>query len=121
MENRKPQTANRKPLPCGHVCSLQFTFEPQEGLLAVSDLRQSFLPLEMVQPAFKGTNYLLYPFAVVCWTFDLESMNYSCCLGDESENSRKCPKFLQKSRKETRAILQQHRSYWRMKVARYSF
>ena len=37
------------------------------------------------------------------------------------KSSRKCPKFLQKSRKETRAILQQHRPCWRMKVARYSF
>ena len=31
------------------------------------------------------------------------------------------PNFLQKSRKETGAILQQHRPHWRMKVARYSF
>ena len=37
------------------------------------------------------------------------------------KNFRKCPKFLQKSRKETRAILQQHRPYWLMKVVRYSF
>ena len=63
MENRKPQNVTW-PRPCGHVCSLQFTFERQEGLLAVSDLRQSFLPPKMVQPAFKGTNYLLYPFAM---------------------------------------------------------
>ena len=44
------ETANRKtqnvtcPRPCGHVCSLQFTFEPPEGLPAVSDLRQGFWP-----------------------------------------------------------------------------
>ena len=29
---------------------LRFTFEPQEGLPAVSDLRQCFLPLKIVQP-----------------------------------------------------------------------
>ena len=71
MENRKPQNVTW-PRPCGHVCSLQFTFERQEGLLEVrmvSDLRQSFLPLEMVQPAFKGTNYLLYPFAMCLLDF----------------------------------------------------
>ena len=31
------------------------------------------------------------------------------------------PNFLQKNRKETGAILQQHRPYWRVKLARYSF
>ena len=36
------------------------------------------------------------------------------------KNSCKLPKFLQNSRKETRAM-QQHRPYWHMKVARYSF
>ena len=49
MENRKPQ--NSKCLrSCGRVCSLQFTFERQEGLPAVSDLRQGFLPLKIAQP-----------------------------------------------------------------------
>ena len=52
IENR---TANRKMLR-DHglavtvaVCSLQFTFEPQEGLPAVSDLRQGFLLLKIVR------------------------------------------------------------------------
>ena len=36
--------------PFEYVCSLQFTFEPQEGLPAVSDLRQGFLPQKIVQP-----------------------------------------------------------------------
>ena len=36
------------------------------------------------------------------------------------KNSCKLPKLLQNSRKETRAM-QQHRPYWHMKVARYSF
>ena len=49
MEIRKPQNVTW-PRPCGHFCSLQFTFEPQEGLPAVSDLRQGFLPLKIVQP-----------------------------------------------------------------------
>ena len=49
MGNRKPQNVTW-PQPCGHVCSLQFTFEPQEGLPAVSDLLQGFLPLKIVQP-----------------------------------------------------------------------
>ena len=35
--------------------------------------------------------------------------------------NQKLPKFLRKSRKEMRAILQQHRPSWHMKVARYSF
>ena len=49
--NGKPKTANcHVPRPCGHVCSLKFTFEPQEGLPAVSDLRQGFLPQKIVQP-----------------------------------------------------------------------
>ena len=49
VENGKPQNVTW-PRPCGHVCSLQFTFEPQEGLPAVSDLRQGFLPQKIVQP-----------------------------------------------------------------------
>ena len=48
IENRKPQNVTR-PRPWGHVCSLQFTFEPQEGLPAVRDLRQGFLPLKIVR------------------------------------------------------------------------
>ena len=47
--NGKPQTAK-----C-HVTTalrsrLQFTFEPQEGLPAVGDLWQGFLPQKIVQP-----------------------------------------------------------------------
>ena len=38
------------PRSCGRVCSLQFAFERQEGLPAVSDLRQGFLPQKIVQP-----------------------------------------------------------------------
>ena len=37
------------------VCSLQFTFEPQEGLPAVSDLRQGFLPQKNSPPYFFET------------------------------------------------------------------
>ena len=33
-----------------HAISFQFMFERQEGLPAVSDLRQRFLPLKIVQP-----------------------------------------------------------------------
>ena len=40
-KNRHPKTW---PWPCGHVCGLQFTFEPREGLPKVSDLRQGFFP-----------------------------------------------------------------------------
>ena len=47
MGNGKLQTA---------VCSLQFTFEPQEGLPAVSDLQQGFLPQKLYSLAFKGMN-----------------------------------------------------------------
>ena len=41
--------ANRK-LSRDHGLAVTFTFEPQEGLPAVSDLRQCFLPLKIVQP-----------------------------------------------------------------------
>ena len=82
MENRKPQNVTR-PRPCGHVCSLQFT---QEGLLAVSDLRQGFLPLKIVQPRVQRHELAFYiRLRCVCWVFDLESMNYSCFLGDKSD------------------------------------
>ena len=65
MRNCKPQTikCHTWPEPRGHVCSLQFTFEPQEGLPAVSDLRQGFLPhtkkkkkKKLYSLAFKGMN-----------------------------------------------------------------
>ena len=48
MENCKPQNVTC-PQSCGHVCSLLFTFELQEGLPAVSDLGQGFLLLKIVQ------------------------------------------------------------------------
>ena len=35
------------------------TLEPQEGLPAVSDLRQGFLPQKLYSLAFKGMNYCL--------------------------------------------------------------
>ena len=47
--NGKPEDVTW-PRSCGRVCSLQFTFRRQEGLPAVSDLRQGFLPLKIVQP-----------------------------------------------------------------------
>ena len=43
----KRQTANRK---MSREHGLAVTFEPQEGLPAVSDLRQGFLPQKIVQP-----------------------------------------------------------------------
>ena len=50
MANRKPENV-MWPRSCGRVCRLEFTFERQEGLSAVSDLRQGFfLPLKIVQP-----------------------------------------------------------------------
>ena len=45
----KRQTANRK-MSCDHGLAVTFAFEPQEGLPAVSDLRQGFLPQKIVQP-----------------------------------------------------------------------
>ena len=51
MGNGKPRTAKcHVTTAFGHVCSLQFTFEPLEGLSAVSDLRQAFLSQKIVQP-----------------------------------------------------------------------
>ena len=49
MAIRKPQNITW-PQSCCRVCSLQFTFERQEGLLAISDFWQGFLPLKIVQP-----------------------------------------------------------------------
>ena len=45
---------------------LQFTFERQEGLPAVSDLRQGFVPLKIVQPHVfkKARNRFLCPSAM---------------------------------------------------------
>ena len=51
MENHKPQTSKcHVTRSCGYVFSWQFTCERQEGLPAVSDLRQGFLPLKFAQP-----------------------------------------------------------------------
>ena len=54
VENRKPQTTNHKMSrdhgSCGRFCSLQFTFERLEGLPALSDLRQGFLPQKIERP-----------------------------------------------------------------------
>ena len=45
------ETANlRMSREHGRVSSLQFTFKRLEGLLAVGDLRQGFLPLKIAQP-----------------------------------------------------------------------
>ena len=52
MENRKPQTGPRDHGFCCRVCSLQFTFERQEGLPAGRDLRQGVLQLKIIQPHF---------------------------------------------------------------------
>ena len=41
MENRKPGNV-MWPRSCCRVCRLEFTFERQEGLSAISDLRQGF-------------------------------------------------------------------------------
>ena len=78
MENRKPQNV-KWPRPCGHVCSLQFTFERQQRLLAVSDLRQGFLPLKIVQPrVWSHELAFCIRLRYVCWIFDLELVTYSC-------------------------------------------
>ena len=52
LENRKPQTGPRDHGFCCRVCSLQFTFERQEGLPAGRDLRQGVLQLTIIQPHF---------------------------------------------------------------------
>ena len=48
--NRKIARAYGTLRSCGRVCRLQFPFERQEGLPAVSDLGQGFLPLKIAQP-----------------------------------------------------------------------
>ena len=70
------ETANRKPQnvtwsrPCGHVCNLQFTFEPQEGLPAVSDLRQGFFATKICTASrLKVWTSFLYPFAMCLLDF----------------------------------------------------
>ena len=88
MENRKPQNITR-PRPRSHVCSLQFMFELWAGLLAVSDLRQGFLPLKIVQPRVYRQELAFYThLGWVCWIFYLQSMNYSCFLGNKSDALR---------------------------------
>ena len=63
--HRKPQNVTWL-RPCGHVCSLQFTFEPQEGLLEVSDLRQGFFATKNCTASLlKARTSFLYPF-VMC-------------------------------------------------------
>ena len=69
------------------VCSSRF--EPKEGLPVVSDLRQRFLPLKIVQPRVLKHELAFYiRLRCICWIFDLESMNYSCFLGDKSDALR---------------------------------
>ena len=85
MGNCKPQKFTW-PRPCGHVCSVQFTFKPQEGLPAVIDLRQSFMPQKIVQPRVYRCELAFYTrLQCVCWIFDLESMNYCWFLRDLSD------------------------------------
>ena len=80
--------ANRK-LSRDHGLAVMFTFEPQEGLPAVSDLRQCFLPLKIVQPrGYRHELDFYTSLRCICWIFDLESMNYSCFLSDESDALR---------------------------------
>ena len=48
----------------GRVCSLQFKFEWQEGLTAVGDLQEFFLPLTIIllfSLTFKSTKQLSTP------------------------------------------------------------
>ena len=69
MGNCKPQNVTW-PRPCGHVCSLQFTFEPQEGLPAVSDLRQGFFATKNCTASrLKVWTSFLYPFAMSLFDF----------------------------------------------------
>ena len=78
MGNCKPQNATW-PRPCGHVCSLQFTFEPQEG----------FLPQKIAQPRVQWHELAFYiRLRCVCWILHLESMNYCRFLGDYSDALR---------------------------------
>ena len=43
MGNGKPENVMCEiSQSCGHICRLQFTFERQEELLAVGDLREGF-------------------------------------------------------------------------------
>ena len=47
------------PRSCCRVCRLEFTFEWQEGLSAISDLRQGFFCLQkLCSLTFKGTSQL---------------------------------------------------------------
>ena len=57
-------------------------FELQEGLPAVSDLRQGFLPQKIVQPRVLRYKAFYIRLRCVCWIFDPESMNYCGFLGD---------------------------------------
>ena len=65
MGNCKPQNVTW-PRSCGHVRSFQFTFEPREGLPAVSNLRQGliFATKNCTASRLKVWTSFLYPFAI---------------------------------------------------------
>ena len=65
MGNWKPQNVTW-PRSCGHVRSFEFTFEPREGLPAVSNLRQGliFAKKNCTASRLKVWTNFLYPFAM---------------------------------------------------------
>ena len=67
MANRKPENV-MWPRSCSRVCRLEFTFERQEGLAAVSDLRQGFFfaSKNCAASRLKARVSFLYP-PVMCY------------------------------------------------------
>ena len=88
MGNRKPGNV-MWPRSCSHVCRLKLTFERQEGLSAVSDLRQGFfLPLKLYSLTFKARISFLYPPEMCYLDFWSRSNKLFMFLGEKSKELR---------------------------------
>ena len=87
MGNRKPENVMWPRSYC-HVCRLEFTFERQEGLSAVSDLRQGFFCLQKLYSlTFKGTNQLSIPTCDVLLRFLISKQWITCVFGRKKQRT----------------------------------
>ena len=74
------------PRSCCRVGSLQIQFERQEGLPTVSDLRPGFFATRNCTASrLKARDSFYIRLRCVYWIFEVESMNYSCFMGDKSD------------------------------------
>ena len=88
MANRTPGNV-MWPRSCGRVCRLEFTFERQEGLSAVSDLRQGFFASKNCTASrLKARLSFLYPPVMCCLDFWSRSNELLVFLGEKSKELR---------------------------------